>query len=415
MSGSTESARSSTLPGMVDRSNVIRPLPIPARIVLGGVLIVGALLAAPSGIGLIWYVPYAGVGLILAVRRPDTSIGWLLMGLAWLMVATVGISIGASPAAFEDGTVGPLTAGLAIGQSSAGLGLFYSLTILAIVFPSGRLPTGRWGAVARIGLIVGMASLAAANVMPVISVSFDGSSSGIGVPNPIAVLPELPVWQMVTPDTVLIPLLVLLVAAVASLFVRYRRAIGVERQQLRWLTAALGLLIGGVFGGFALGAIFPALRDTGFIWIGPIISIPLIPVSIGIAVLRYRLYEIDRIVSRTIGWGLTTGSVAAVFGLLIVGLQALLEPVTNASTLVVAGSTLVAAALFMPLHRRLQAAVDRRFNRSRVDAQRVVDTFAERLRDRVDLAAVESDIAVTLREALRPGSVTVWVREDGQE
>jgi len=235
------------------------------------------------------------------------------------------------------------------------------------------------------------------------------------VPNPIAVLPELPVWQVVTPDTTFIPLVVLLIAAVVSLFVRFRQAVGVERQQLRWLTAVLGLLIVGVLGGLAVGGLFPALAETGIIWIGPIVSIPLIPIAIGIAVLRYRLYEIDRIISRTIGWGLTTGSVAAVFGLLIVGLQALLEPVTNASTLVVAGSTLVAAALFMPLHRRLQAAVDRRFNRSRVDAQRVVDTFAERLRDRVDLAAVESDIAVTLREALRPGSVTVWVREDGQE
>jgi hypothetical protein len=396
-------------------SDASHQLALPARIALGGLMVVGAVLAAPSGIGLIWCVPYAIVGMLLAVRRPETSIGWLLMVLAWLMVATIGIPIAATPSAFEDGTVDPLTAGLAVVQSSAGLGLFYGLAVLAIVFPSGRLPTGRWGAIARIGLIVGMAALVAAYIMPVISVSFDGSTSGIGVPNPIAVLPELPVWQVVTPDTTFIPLVVLLIAAVVSLFVRFRQAVGVERQQLRWLTAVLGLLIVGVLGGLAVGGLFPALAETGIIWIGPIVSIPLIPIAIGIAVLRYRLYEIDRIISRTIGWGLTTGSVAAVFGLLIVGLQALLEPVTNASTLVVAGSTLVAAALFMPLHRRLQAAVDRRFNRSRVDAQRVVDTFAERLRDRVDLAAVESDIAVTLREALRPGSVTVWVREDGQE
>jgi hypothetical protein len=393
-------------------SSARNQLALPARIVLGVIVVAGAVLAAPSGIGLVWFIPYASVGMILAVRRPDTSIGWLLMGLAWLMVATIGIAIGASPAAFENGTVDPLTAGLAVVQSSAGLGLFYGLAILAIVFPSGRLPTGRWGAVARIGLIVGMASLAAAYVMPVISVSFVGSTSGTGVPNPIALLPELPIWQVVTPDTVLIPLLVLLVAAVASLFVRYRRAGGVERQQLRWLTAALGLLIAGVFGGFALGAIFPVLSDTGFNWVGPIIAIPLLPVSIGIAVLRYRLYEIDRIVSRTIGWGLTTGLVAAVFGLLIVGLQALLEPVTNASTLVVAGSTLVAAALFMPLHRRLQDAVDRRFNRARWDEERVVVNFAAEIRDQVELERLRHAVVSVVNEAIAPAASAIWLRSE---
>ena len=394
-------------------SSASHQLALPARFVLGGLMVVGAILAVPSGIGLIWYIPYACVGLILVVRRPDTSIGWLLMALAWLMVATVGISIGVPPTSFEDGTVDPLTAGLAVTQAAGGFVLFYVLAVLAIVFPSGRLPAGRWGIVARTCLIAGVVVVVAILVMPVISVSFDGSPSGIGVPNPIAVLPELPVWQVVTPETALIPLLVLLVAAVASLFVRYGRAVGVERQQLRWLTAALGLLIAGVFGGFAFGAIFPAVRDTGFIWVGPIIAMPLIPVSIGIAVLRYRLYEIDRIVSRTIGWGLTTGLVAAVFGLLIVGLQTLLAPVTNASTLVVAGSTLVAAALFMPLYRRVQVAVDRRFNRARVDAQRALETFGNQLREEVDLDSVSSHLVGVAAQTVQPQAIGLWTRRGG--
>jgi len=394
-------------------SGAINPLSLPARVVLVGLMVVGAILAIPGGISLIWFIPYASVGVILAVRRPDTSIGWLLIALAWLMVATVGITIGATPAAFEDGTVGPLIAGLAVVQASAGLGLFYGLAILAIVFPSGRPPTGRWGTVARIGLVVGMASLVAAYVMPVISVSFDGSTSAIGVPNPIAVLPELPIWQVATPETVLIPLLVLLVAAVASLFVRYRRATGVERQQLRWLTAALGLLIAGVFTGFALGAIFPALGDTGFIWIGPIIAVPLIPISIGIAILRYRLYEIDRIISRTIGWAMTTGLVAALFGLLIIGLQAVLAPVTRESTLAVAASTLLAATLFGPIHRRVQTAVDRRFNRGRVDAQHALEAFGVQLRDEVDLDAVSSHLVGVATQSVQPRVVGLWTRQGG--
>jgi hypothetical protein len=287
------------------------------------------------------------------------------------------------------------------------------LAILAIVFPSGRLPTGRWGAVARLSLIVGTAVVVATLVNPVTSVSLDGSLSGTAVPNPIAIFPALPIWQVLTPDTVVIPLLFLLVAAVASLFVRYRRAVGVERQQLRWLTAALGLLIAGVFTGFALGAIFPALGDTGLIWIGPIVTIPLIPIAIGIAVLRYRLYEIDRIVSRTIGWGLTTGLVALVFGLLIVGLQALLAPVTNESTLVIAGSTLVAAALFMPLHRRLQAVVDRHFNRAKVDAQHALESFGNQLREEVDLDSVSTHLVGLAAQTVQPQSIGLWTRHGG--
>ncbi len=134
------------------------------------------------------------------------------------------------------------------------------------------------------------------------------------------------------------------------------------------------------------------------------------PVAIGIAILRYRLYEIDRLISRTIGWAAVTGILAAVFVVLVVTLQALLTPITDESTIAVAASTLVAFALFQPLRRRVQHAVDRRFDRARYDGERVSAAFAERLRDQVDLVGLERDLGSTVSAALSPASTVVWLR-----
>ena len=133
------------------------------------------------------------------------------------------------------------------------------------------------------------------------------------------------------------------------------------------------------------------------------------PIAIGIAVIRYRLYEIDRLISRTIGWALVTGILVAVFGVLVVALQAALAPVTDESTLAVAASTLVAFALFQPLRRRVQTAVDRRFDRALYDGQRTIDAFAGRLRSEVDLTTIRTSLATTADEAVRPTTATVWL------
>ncbi len=136
----------------------------------------------------------------------------------------------------------------------------------------------------------------------------------------------------------------------------------------------------------------------------------LIPVAIGVAILRYRLYEIDRLVSRTIGWALVTAVLVGVFATLVVTLQTVFAQLANESSLAVAASTLVAFALFQPVRRRVQRAVDRRFDRARYDGQRTVDAFAERLRNEVDLAALRSSLAATANDAVRPGRSRVWLR-----
>jgi hypothetical protein len=151
-------------------------------------------------------------------------------------------------------------------------------------------------------------------------------------------------------------------------------------------------------------------------WNLGIISFALVPIAIGIAVLRYRLYEIDRLISRTIGWAIVTGVLVGTFAVLVLGLQAVVQPLTGGNTLAIAGSTLVVAALFDPLRRRVQGAVDRRFDRGRYDGERLLDAFGERLRDEVDLGTIRSDVLATVDAAVRPSAAGLWLRqrpEDG--
>jgi len=390
----------------------MRPLGVPARALLGVLFVAGAIVAVPSGVGLFWFVPYAGVGTLLAIRRPGTSIGWILIALSWAVVLTAS-TIDATAAQFDEGNMNPVTAGVAIVDAQAGYVEFYLLALLSIVFPTGRLPARRWGTVARVALGLVLAVGVAAIFMPKIPVNLPEAPTSVGVRNPVAAFPELPIWQLFTPDTVIIPFVVLLAGSVVSLLVRYRRATGLERQQLRWIAAALGLVIAGVLAGFIISAAIPGASESGVAWIGPIIAIPCVPIAIGIAVLRYRLYEIDRIISRTISWALSSGLIAALFAGLIVALQALLAPLTSESSLAVAGSTLVAAAVFQPVRRRIQAAVDHRFNRRRYDAERIVDAYAAQLRGVTDLDAIEAGAVDAVARSLGPSGAGVWIRPTG--
>ena len=140
----------------------------------------------------------------------------------------------------------------------------------------------------------------------------------------------------------------------------------------------------------------------------------LVPISIGVAVLRYRLYDIDRIVSRSLSWAIVTGSLLLAFIVLVIGLQSMLQGLTQESTLAVALSTLVTAALFQPVRRRVQRAVDRRFDRAGYDADRTAVAFAQRLRDEVDLDTLATELRATAGQAVRPSSATIWLASEGR-
>jgi hypothetical protein len=201
----------------------------------------------------------------------------------------------------------------------------------------------------------------------------------------------------------------LFVGAIASVAIRYRRAGRVERQQLKWLIGATALSVVAwsvVTIGQAVGA--STVMTIG--WIFALLCFSALPIAIGIAVLRYRLYEIDRIISRSIAWAVVTGVLVSVFAAGVVALQPALAWFTQGETVAVAVSTLVAATLFQPLRRRVQRAVDQRFDRTTYDAQRTVEAFAERLRDEVALDAVVADLHETVGASIRPSSLGLWLR-----
>jgi hypothetical protein len=392
-------------------AEVGRPLGRAASLGVIAVAILMVPLLIRSGLGLLVVPPYALVGIVLAIRRPRNPIGWLLVAIGYGFAVLLTPSIHATAAQFAAGTVPPIEAALAIGAGGGvGVAVFTALFVTTMVFPSGRYPGGRAGLVARWASAIAsvLAVLAAFN--PTIMVPLDGLSDTVAVRNPVGVAPGAALWQVLDPSTSTLPVVILLVIGTVSLMIRFRRARGIERQQLQWVGASIAFMVVAILSGFVLGAIVPSTSTSGVAWIPALVAYPTIPISVGIAVLRYRLFEIDRIVSRTIGWTLTTGTIVATFAGLVVGLQALIAPITGASTVAVAASTLVAFALFQPVRRRVQSAVDHRFNRSRYDAERIIGAFGSHLRDETDLARLGGTVVSTAAAAVHPASTTLWLR-----
>jgi len=265
-----------------------------------------------------------------------------------------------------------------------------------LLFPGGHLPGPRWRPLAWLAVFATIAYIVTSTA------TYEITEYGPYLENPIQLQAPL--------DAVIARLSVIsfaltggcIVVALASVIVRFRRASGAERQQLKWFLAATACVV------FAV--ILLAITLSSWAWALMQTSMALLPIAIGIAVLRYRLYEIDRLISRTIGWAIVTGLLVGTFALLVLGLQAVVEPLTGGNTLAIAGSTLVVAALFNPVRTRVQAVVDRRFDRSRYDGEQLLAAFGERLRDEVDLATISADARSTVDAAVRPTHVGLWLR-----
>ena len=283
--------------------------------------------------------------------------------------------------------------------------------LLPLFYPTGRLPSPRW----RVALVIAIA-------LAVIG----GASSGLEpwspdsypVANPLAMTGSAGDVMLFLSNVVGTGLLLIgATLAVASLLIRYRRATMIERQQIKWFAlVAVVTSIGGIVS-IAANSSTAEAAPAGLLGLVNVIAgfviyggLALLPLAIGIAVLRYRLYEIDRLISRTIAYGLLTLLLGTLFVAVILALQALVAPFTGSNELAVAGSTLLVAALFQPLRRRVQRLVDRRFNRSRYDAERTIAALAVRLRDEVDLDAVRADLLATVDAALEPASASLWLR-----
>jgi hypothetical protein len=382
-----------------------------ARVAVVGLVVVGAIVAIASRteVALVWFIAFAGVGALLVIRRPRTSIGWILLGLGWALTI-VSVRVPGTAEQFANATFDMPGDLLTVVHNGSIGTLAYLFLLLVIVFPSGQLPTGRWGGLGRAALAVGLVVTVAGCLMPQIHAEIAGVPTSVIVRNPVALLPGLPIWRLITPDSASLPVMLLVVPAALSLVVRTRRSSGVERQQLRWIAASIGFLVLAAAAGFAIVAVVPGAAYGEFAWIPAMIAIQTVPIAIGVAVLRYRLYEIDRLISRGVSWAVLSGLLVAVYVGAVLVLQSVLGRLAVGETLAVAGSTLLAAALFQPLRRRVQAAMDRRFNRTRYDAQRTASAFAGRLRDQLDLDSVVGEMRSAVGSSVEPANVTVWIR-----
>jgi hypothetical protein len=394
---------------VIPTSRVERPLGRSGLVALAGLLVVGTALATGDSFTFVLFIFYALIGGLLIRRRPANAIGWVMLGIAFGFIGTT-VPVNLDVAALEEGTGSTrefLVFWIGSWAGNAGYVLFLAL---AILFPSGHLPQGRWRWQAAAALALGTALAGIGAIEPTVTLSLGGGVATTTAANHLAVLPALPIWSLIpTSSWMTLPILVLLVVAVGALVGRYRRATGVIRLQLRWLVSALVFCI--VALAFGLGALAVFGNEAGGLaWLPALVAFPTVPLAIWVAVTRYRLFEIDRIISRTVSYAILTGILAAVFAAVILGLQAVLVPITGGQTLPIAGSTLVVAALFQPLRHRVQAMVDHRFDRARIDGEQVVAALSERLRDEVELADVRNEVLVSIGQALHPDGVGVWLR-----
>jgi hypothetical protein len=350
---------------------------------------------------LVAFYAFPLVGAVIATRRPDHAIGWLFLGGGLAFALSDLASSYADYALYAD--PGRLPAGEWAGWTVLWSDpLFFCFVILLVLlFPEGRLPSPRWRPVlvalvaASVGLMVG----AAIRPGPIFAES-------LPVENPAGLPGADSVRSVVEAVGSVLFLLTAILACVGTVL-RFRRARGVERQQFKWFALAVGFLFSTLLmiGLTSIG--FPEQLAEALIGVG----IAGIAVSVGIAVLRYRLYDIDRVVSKALVYGALTLVLGAGYaGLVLVG-QALFSSVAGGSDLAIAVSTLVVAALFLPVRSRVQRLVDRRFYRRRYDAERTLGSFGARLRDHVELEGLRSDLEDVVRETMEPAHVSVWLRE----
>jgi hypothetical protein len=357
------------------------------------------------------FLAFTIVGALIASRHPENPIGWicLVAGLFWTLIALDDQYI-----AYALATTGvvPLPAAVAISQwlwvPPIGLLSIY----LILFFPDGRLPSRRWRPLAwfsgAVMVLVSLAIALAPGPLPDLG----------GVRNPFGLEGHPWIADASNVIPVLLPLCAL--ASALSLVLRYRRSRSEEREQIKWIAFA-GSFVGlmsliTVFSTLIFEPKFSDSTGTQPLWLGVLQDVELlsfagIPVAVGIAVLRYRLYEIDLLINRALVYGTLSAMLALIYVGGVVGMQAIFRAITGQeSTLAVVASTLAIAALFTPLRRRVQALVDRRFYRRKYDAAKTLTAFNNTLREETDLDSLDEQVLRVVRETMQPKHASLWLR-----
>ena len=365
--------------------------------------------------GLLIYLPLLAfpiVGALIASKRPRNAIGWicLVSGMFWMAFA-----LGDGSNAYELASAGAVTSSVTLDALTQAIwvvpvGLLGVYTLL--LFPDGRLPSRRWRPFAWF----------AGATMALIQITFvftPGHLEGHpGVRNPFG-LEQFPWLKLVAVLVVLLLPLCILISAF-SLALRYRRSGAEVREQIKWLAFA-ALIVGVTYlSVLVLGILFVSTLVSGGektpVWYSLLLSFMLmsfagVPIAISFAVLRYRLYDIDVVINRALVYGPLTVMLALIYFGGVVGTQAILRALTGQdSTLAVVASTLLIAALFNPLRRRIQSFIDRRFYRSKYDARKTLEAFSVKLREETDLEALNDELVGVVRETMQPAHVFLWLR-----
>jgi hypothetical protein len=404
-------------------STAVRARAAPVAAVLVGVLILGCGVAtvvldklthqqvggpvADSFVTAGSLVPATAVGTLLAARRPGNPIGWILQALV-LFQALPTTQYAILDYRLHHGTL-PLGA-LAVIIDELWPVLLFLITLLLWVFPDGALPPGRWHRRARAAvagwLVVALAT-SSRGVLAIVGHDVRLQSNG-DLANP------LPFALGVLSVVMVVGTIASWVAWLAVQIPTFRHARGEHRQQLKWLYSGAGIFVAALIIGLFIAPL--AMKEAPGWGSQPVINAvtdlgtAALPVCIGVAILKYRLYELDRIISRVVSYALITALLAALFaGLILLTTHVL--PIKG--SLAVALSTLVIAAVFNPVRRRVQHAVDRRFNRARYNAEAVVAAFTSRLRHTVDLDTVRGDLVGVVQEAFEPAHISVWLAGTG--
>ncbi|HEX6711177.1 MAG TPA: hypothetical protein VF068_12675 [Rubrobacter sp.] len=348
---------------------------------------------------------YAPVGALIAARRPANPVGWLLC--MW----GVALSIGHFSSQYAIYALLAQPRSLPAGGAMAWISSWILPVIIGVqvfsylLFPTGRLPSTRWKWFAWLTVAFLVAGLITS------AFSFE-ANTGLGpIPNPLGIDGFSDAYDMV------LNMLPILYGAVAfSLFVRMRRAAGVERQQIKWFAYAAAATIVGLACAYMIPDTIatPHWFDRAGFALN-IATTPAIPLSMGIAILRYRLYDIDVIINRTLVYGSLTVVLALLYFGGVTATQALFQTLTGHQKLpqiAIVVSTLVIAALFNPVRRRIQSVIDRRFYRRKYDASKTLEIFSSKLRDKTDLKALNDDLVGVVRETMQPANVALWLRSD---
>ncbi len=344
------------------------------------------------------FVAVGTLGLRLVLRHPGNAVGW------WIMVAGLSFPIESLTAEFTQWGLdrwGAVPIVLAAGWLTRWIWILASFNIpfLILLYPDGHLPSRRWRPVLWLAVSVVVAAFVT------MAFSIDSEPVAGALRNPLGVPSLTPMFEFLISVVVFPGQFVMIALAVLSLVARYRQGEGVERQQIKVL-----MWVGPVALAFFA---FAGNYNDGPVWLEPLLNFGFtvfVTAAFTLAILRYRLFEIDRLMSRTVSYALVAGALAAVYGFGTVWLPS--RVVGEQTPLFVAGSTLAVAALFNPVRRRVMRWVDRRFNRSRYDPERIANDFAKRLQDQVDADQVADDWAEVVTATLHPTAVGVWVRDE---